>query len=76
MNSIRRPRRRPRVRSVSFRTFAWLLVREAYLRVWYPEQVEHAHTIVRRWVAMPATDRLVRASHRLFRREPDRRFFR
>lgn len=39
MNSIRRPRRRPRRRSLSFRTFAWLMVREAALRVCYPVAV-------------------------------------
>ena len=31
MNSIRRPRKRPRVRSVSFQTFGWVLIREAAL---------------------------------------------
>jgi len=31
MNTLRRPRRRPRVDSLSFRTLAWLLVREAYV---------------------------------------------
>ena len=33
MNSIRRPRKRPRVESISFDSFAWVLVREAALRV-------------------------------------------
>lgn len=33
MNSIRRPRRRPRVESVSFRTLWWVLVREAVHRM-------------------------------------------
>lgn len=31
MNSIRRPRRRPRVRSINWRTFAWVLLREAFV---------------------------------------------
>lgn len=29
MNTLRKPRKRPRVDSVSFRTFGWLLEREA-----------------------------------------------
>jgi hypothetical protein len=33
MNSIRRPRRRCRVRSVNFKVFNWLLVHEGALRV-------------------------------------------
>lgn len=37
MNSIRRRRGRPRVRSVNFRSFAWVLFREAALRVLAPD---------------------------------------
>lgn len=33
MNSIRRPRRRPRVDSVNWRTFGWVLIREAATNV-------------------------------------------
>jgi hypothetical protein len=33
VNSIRRPRKRPRVESVSLDSFAWVLVREVALRV-------------------------------------------
>lgn len=36
MNSIRRPRRRPRIGSVNFRTLWWVLTREAVLRIAYP----------------------------------------
>jgi len=36
VNSIRRPRRRPRVESVSFESFAWVLVREVAVRVCCP----------------------------------------
>lgn len=36
MNSIRRARRRPRVRSANFRALEWLLTREAALHVLYP----------------------------------------
>jgi hypothetical protein len=32
-NSIRRPRRRPRVRSLNFRTFGWVLLREVAVEV-------------------------------------------
>jgi len=39
MNSIRRPRRRPRVQSVNFRTLWWVLLREAVLRVAYPSSI-------------------------------------
>jgi hypothetical protein len=31
MNSIRKARGRPRHRSVSFQTFGWVLIREAYM---------------------------------------------
>jgi len=33
MNSIRRPRRRCRVKSVNFRVFGWLLIHEAMLAI-------------------------------------------
>jgi hypothetical protein len=39
MNSIRRPRSRPRVDSLSFRVFGWVVLREAALRVIYPSAV-------------------------------------
>jgi len=58
MNSIKRPRRRPRVRSVSFHTFGWLLVREAYMRVFFPETAEQPRTFLRAVVAQTRTDRL------------------
>jgi hypothetical protein len=45
MNTIRRPRARPRVRSVNFRTLWWLLVREAYVQImWAP-----AHPVDTAW---------------------------
>jgi len=31
MNTIRRARRRPRVRSLNWRTFGWVLLREAFV---------------------------------------------
>jgi hypothetical protein len=36
MNSIRRPRRRPRIGSVNFKSLWWVLTREAVIRVAYP----------------------------------------
>lgn len=39
MNSIRYPRRRPRVESVSFRGFFWVLVREAAVRIIHPSSM-------------------------------------
>lgn len=40
MNSIQRPRRRPRVRSMSWAALWWVIRREAALHILYPGQVQ------------------------------------
>lgn len=47
---IGRRRRRPRVRSSSFRTLWWLVRREAALRILCPDHVDVGPSYARRWL--------------------------
>lgn len=58
MNTIRRPRRRPRVRSVNFRTLWWLLKREAALCIMQPARARFPNTVIRQQLAGADTFRL------------------
>ena len=76
MNSIRRPRMRPRVRSTNWRTFAWLVEREAYLRI--VNAVPHCaycEKDQRQYVARARPDGMRRASTNLLKVYPERRFY-
>lgn len=76
MNSISRRRRRPRVRSVSFRSFVWVLQREAVLRVLFPTQAEMDGATAARDALLKADSWAVRrlGEHAL-RCRPERRYW-
>lgn len=75
MNSIRRPRKRPRVRSVNFRVFGWLLVREAYLRIRFPQRGEWGNTWIRHDLVDSPTHVLRRRAERILRLNESRRYY-
>lgn len=75
MNTIRRPRKRPRKSSVSFRTFGWLLVREAYLRIFYRRGPLHFSTPALREVADTPAHVLRRRAEYVIRIYAERRYF-
>ena len=49
-NTVRRPRRRPRVHSVSWRSFAWLLRRAAVYALYREDISSHEELAVRSWL--------------------------
>lgn len=66
MNSINRARSRPRVDSVSFQSFAWVLVREALVNVLLsPGGPVDREPLLRRWVAGLPTDRVRKFGERM-----------
>jgi hypothetical protein len=73
MNSIRRPRARPRVRSVSFRTFAWLLVREGYCRIIFRCAGNELDPVYKPEVMHSQPWHLHRHAQRILARYPNRR---
>jgi len=76
MNSIRRPRGRPRTDSVNFSTFFWVLRREAVLRVVFRTHVGSRFELhARREAARGTTDHAMRAAWRVIDYTPSRRFF-
>lgn len=59
-NSIRAPRRRPRIDSINFGSLRWILEREVALRVLYPHAIGQRHEPrVRRELADARTDHLM-----------------
>ena len=75
MNTIRRPRKRPRKRSVNLRTLGWLLIREAYTCITFRASAP-AHSFTRRYIAEAhTTAQLDRWAAELIRREPSRRYY-
>jgi len=60
MNSITRPRRRCRVKSVNFKVFAWLLVREAALAIDGPTYWRETERATRRFLAAAPTYEILR----------------
>lgn len=75
MNSIRRPRRRPRVRSVNFRTLWWVLAREAAFAVCYQDGLGEPWELYwRRHLARMSTDRVRRYAEHVIAVDPPRRF--
>jgi len=75
VNTFRRPRKRPRDKSVNFRTFGWVVLREAFIRV-----TEHAAPTalserLRREAVRDSSDKWVREVGQAFiRSNPERRF--
>lgn len=77
MNTLRRPRRRPRVESVNFRTLWWVLAREAAWRVIEPDLHVHIDRLpYRSWLRDISTDEIRRHVARVLRDAPSRRFTR
>lgn len=76
MNSIRRPRRRPRVDSMNFRTFFWVLLREAALRIAYPSSLG---AISERAARVECSDRsstrIASVCTAVIKQQPHRRYF-
>jgi len=71
VNSIRRPRRRPRRDSVSYRTFAWVLIREAFLTaVLPPDEHPRVQHEWRAYLVTCSTQRLVTRMRRYLERHP------
>lgn len=69
-------RRRPRVRSVNFRRFRWVLVREAAYRVFYPSGSTHPNANHHKYqFAITDTDKVVRHAETLLALHPERRYW-
>jgi len=75
MNSIRRPRRRPRVDSVNFRVFEWVLLRESVLRLLWPSYEEWGgQRQARQWLAKKARNQVLAIGADFLSRYPERRY--
>jgi len=74
MNTIRRPRKRPRVKSVNFRTLWWLLVREAYWSIASLPQLPAFGARLRRNLAKRPTWWVRRRAEEFLALWPTRRF--
>lgn len=75
MNTIRRPRKRPRKSSASFKTLGWLLVREAYLRIFYRRGPLEFSGPALREIAATRGDALRRHADYVIRIYPERRYY-
>lgn len=69
-----RPRRRPRVRSISLRTLHWVLLREAVARILFHGQVVLRPGHTARWLVVTRGDVLRRHAARCLHNFPSRRF--
>jgi hypothetical protein len=76
VNTIRRARRRPRVRSFNLRALWWLLTREAQYQVLYGHLGREANFECRTLVALSQSTRLSAQCARVLRLDPRRRFVR
>ncbi len=75
MNTIRRPRKRPREKSSNFRTFWWVLAREAFLRITeiaHPNGFTELHR--RQALCDRPTSWVVAVGRSFIRSNPGRRF--
>lgn len=75
MNTIRRPRKRPRKDSMSFRTLGWLLVREASYVVVHSPLADESDQIARDWWLGCSTARARSLATSVIRRAPGARYF-
>ncbi len=75
MNSIRRPRRRARKRSVNWCTFAWLLIREAGWRICYDRSEERFRGYTRAMYCSRQTRSIERGVRNVLTLAPQRRFY-
>lgn len=75
MNSIRRPRNRPRVKSVNFRSFWWLVRRQAALQIIAGPLSNLVSDAFTRWVLHHRPDALRDRVARTLRDKPERRIY-
>jgi hypothetical protein len=75
MNTIKRPRKRPRKHSVSFKTLGWLLIREAYLRIAFHAIADPKPALRRYVLEGRRSDNLQRWAGDYITRYPERRYF-
>lgn len=75
MNSIKRPRKRPRVRSVNFRVLWWLIAREAAWSILWPGAGPARRPEARHWLVTAGTGYLRRFCERFLREHPQRRYY-
>lgn len=73
---MRPPRKRPRVRSCSFRELHWLLLREAVAEILWPDQVLLRPGHCAFWLANSRGFVLRRVAERCLLKFPSRRFTR
>jgi len=74
MNSITRPRKRCRVKSVNFKVFAWLLIHEAYFRIVNPNGDSRSSGRIRSQIATRESSSLQADARWFLKRQPSRRF--
>lgn len=74
-NTIRRPRKRPRVRSCSFRTLGWLIRREAAWNIARGSEDELGARYSRRIFAMRTTPSIERSARLWIRHFPQLRYY-
>jgi len=76
MNTIRLPRKRPRVTSTNWRTFAWLVHREACLHIVYPHDGRPGElAAARAWAYRWRRSGMDRVSLNLLKFFPERRWY-
>ncbi len=73
-NTIRHPRKRPRVKSVNFRSLWWLITREAAWLVMSGSEGRPGTRYTRRGFAGSETYYAVRLAEALLRYRPERRY--
>lgn len=75
MNSIRRARKRPRVKSCSFLTFGWLLIHEGAWRViTRTDAPEPNHPVREHWATL-RSDQVRRTAEAIIHHDERRRYF-
>jgi len=72
---IGRARKRPRKKSVSFRTFWWVLIREATAHVVENSNPRLGTGPIRSWLCSSQTSSVHRLGERLLREDRGRRFW-
>lgn len=75
MNTIRRPRARPRKSSVNFRTFGWLLIREAAWCIGHDVTSRAIHRVLRSDLVRLPTWRVRQRAERILRFNEVRRYY-
>jgi len=73
-NTIRKGRKRPRVRSCSFRTLGWLIRREAAIRILLPVAADLPHTHARAWILGLDWREVTALAAKRLRFNPERRY--